>query len=133
MNSLKAPAVVPGPIMLGGGPTVIGGRGTTVIDGGDRVIVDGSDRVINDGVIDGPNRVIVDRRDNDVVVTRSASPKWTERMLRQICTEMGSRAALCRTPRSGKVIKEKAILGTVSQAIRIGATLIVSPSTICVT
>ena len=61
-----------------------------------------------------------DVRDNDVVVTHSASPTWTERILRRICTEMGSKAALCRPPRSGKVIKEKAILGTVSQAIRIG-------------
>jgi DUF917 family protein len=62
-----------------------------------------------------------DIRDNDVVVTQSASPKWTERILRAICTEMGSKAAICRPPRTGKMIKEGAILGTVSQAIRIGA------------
>ena len=61
-----------------------------------------------------------DVRDNDLLITHSASPKWTERILRQVCTEMGSKAALCRPPRSGKVIREKAILGTVSQAIRIG-------------
>lgn len=65
-----------------------------------------------------------DVRDNDVVVTESASPTWTERILRRICTEMGSKAALCRPPRSGKAIKEKAILGSVSQAIRIGEAIL---------
>ena len=64
-----------------------------------------------------------DIRDNDVVVTNSANPKWTERILRKICTEMGSKAAICRPPRTGKMIKEGAMLSTVSQAIRIGAAM----------
>ena len=65
-----------------------------------------------------------DIRANDIVLTESASPNWSERILRRICTEMGSEATLCRPPRSGKVIKEKAILGTVSQAMRIGEAIL---------
>jgi DUF917 family protein len=65
-----------------------------------------------------------DIRANDVVITESASPTWSERILRRICTEMGSEAALCRPPRSGKTIKEKAIIGTASQAIRIGQAIL---------
>ena len=65
-----------------------------------------------------------DIRANDVIITESASPTWSERILRRICTEMGSEAALCRPPRSGKTIREKAIIGTVSQAIRIGEAII---------
>jgi len=65
-----------------------------------------------------------DIRANDVVITESASPTWSERILRRICTEMGSEAALCRPPRSGKTIKEAAIIGTASQAIRIGEAIL---------
>lgn len=65
-----------------------------------------------------------DIRANDVVITESASPIWSERILRRICTEMGSQAALCRPPRSGKTIKEKAIIGTASRVIRIGQAIL---------
>ena len=65
-----------------------------------------------------------DIRANDVLITETASPIWTERILRRVCTEMGSRAALCRPPRSARMIREKAIVGTVSQAIRIGVAIL---------
>ena len=31
-----------------------------------------------------------DIRANDVIITESASPTWSERILRRVCTEMGS-------------------------------------------
>jgi uncharacterized protein len=62
-----------------------------------------------------------DIRDNDLILTRTASPTWTERLGRQACIEVGSIAATCSAPRSGREIKDHAILGSVSRALRLGA------------
>jgi hypothetical protein len=43
-----------------------------------------------------------------------------ERISRKICTEVGSTAATCKAPRTGREVKEWGILRTVSQAIGIG-------------
>jgi uncharacterized protein len=63
---------------------------------------------------------LVDVRDNAVVVARAASWKWMERLSRKACVEVGSVAATCKAPRTGKEVKECAILGTTSKAIRLG-------------
>ena len=63
---------------------------------------------------------LADIRDNEVIVARAASWKWMERISRKACTEVGSIAATCKAPRTGREVKEHGILHTVSKAIRIG-------------
>ena len=55
-----------------------------------------------------------------VVVARAASWKWMERISRKACVEVGSIASTCKAPRTGKEIKECAILGSTTKAIGIG-------------
>src|SRR5258708_27317342 len=63
---------------------------------------------------------LADVRDNAVVVARAASWKWMERISRKACVEVGSVASTCKAPRTGKEIKECAILGSTTKAIGIG-------------
>jgi DUF917 family protein len=63
---------------------------------------------------------LADVRDNEVIVTRAASWRWMERISRKVCTELGSIAATCKAPRSGKEVKDWGIPGSVARAIRIG-------------
>ena len=63
---------------------------------------------------------LADIRDNEVIVSRAASWKWMERISRKICTEVGSIAATCKAPRSGREVKDCAILRTVTKAVSIG-------------
>jgi hypothetical protein len=63
---------------------------------------------------------LADIRDNQVIVTRAASWKWMERISRKVCTEVGSIAATCKAPRTGREVKEWGILNTVTHAITIG-------------
>ena len=63
---------------------------------------------------------MADVRDNAVVVARAASWKWMERISRKACVEIGSIASTCKAPRTGKEIKECAILGSTTKAIGIG-------------
>jgi hypothetical protein len=63
---------------------------------------------------------LADIRDNGVVVSRAASWKWMERLSRKACTEVGSMAATCKAPRTGKEVKAWGILYTTTKAIRIG-------------
>jgi hypothetical protein len=63
---------------------------------------------------------LADVRDNEVIVSRAASWKWMERLSRKACTEVGSIAATCKAPRTGKEVKEWGILYTVTKAIRLG-------------
>lgn len=64
---------------------------------------------------------ICDIRQNDLILTRTESPTWTERLGRQACIELGSIAATCSAPRTGLEVKQHAILGSVSRALRLGA------------
>ncbi|HEX7787697.1 MAG TPA: hydantoinase/oxoprolinase N-terminal domain-containing protein, partial [Methylomirabilota bacterium] len=57
---------------------------------------------------------------NAVVVARAASWKWMERISRKACVEVGSIASTCKAPRTGKEIKECAVLGSTTKAIGIG-------------
>jgi DUF917 family protein len=63
---------------------------------------------------------LVDVRDNEVIVARAASWTWMERLSRRACVEVGSIAATCKAPRTGREVRECAILHTVTQAIRLG-------------
>lgn len=63
---------------------------------------------------------LADIRDNEVMITAAADALWVERIGRTVCTEMGSFAATCRPPRTGRQVKDFAVLGTVSRIIRIG-------------
>lgn len=63
---------------------------------------------------------LADIRDNEVIIPRAASWKWMERLSRKACTEVGSIAATAKAPRTGREVKECAILHTVSQAVAIG-------------
>src|SRR5437867_777239 len=60
---------------------------------------------------------LADVRDNEVIVTRAASWKWMERLSRKVCVEVGSIAATCKAPRTGREVKECGILGTTTKAI----------------
>lgn len=63
---------------------------------------------------------MADIRDNEVLILRTISARWTERIGRQICTEMGAMLATCRPPRTGAQIKAHALHGSVSRAMRLG-------------
>lgn len=63
---------------------------------------------------------LADIRDNGVIVQRAASWKWMERLSRKVCTTVGSIAATCKAPRSGREVKDFGILHTVTKAVGIG-------------
>jgi DUF917 family protein len=63
---------------------------------------------------------LADVRDNGVIVSRSASAKWMERLSRTACVAVGSIAGTCKAPRTGREVKDCAILGTTTKAIRLG-------------
>lgn len=63
---------------------------------------------------------LADVRENAVVVSRVVSWKWMERISRKVCAEVGSIAATCKAPRTGKEVKKWGVLHTVTQAIRLG-------------
>jgi len=66
----------------------------------------------------------VDPRGNEVVITKVASWEWMERVSRKICTEFGSVAATCKAPRTGREVKDWAVLRTTTRAIRLGAAVL---------
>ena len=63
---------------------------------------------------------LADIRDNEVIIPRAASWKWMERISRKICTEVGSIAATCKAPRTGREVKDHGILHTTTKAIDLG-------------
>lgn len=63
---------------------------------------------------------LADIRANRMIITRSASAKWTERVGRVVVVELGSIAGTCKAPRTGAEIKKHAILGSVSRALKLG-------------
>src|SRR2546427_4640954 len=66
---------------------------------------------------------LADVRDNAVIVARAESWKWMERLSRTACVAVGSIAATCKAPRTGKEVKECAILHSTTKAIRLGQTV----------
>src|SRR5690242_21639859 len=71
---------------------------------------------------------LADVRDNGVVVARAASWKWMERLSRKACVEVGSIASTCKAPRTGKEVKECAILHTQTKALNLGRTVLAARS-----
>src|SRR5437899_3543916 len=67
--------------------------------------------------------MLVDVRDNAVIVAQAASWKWMERLSRTACVAVGSIAATCKAPRTGKEVKECGILYSTSKAIRLAQTV----------
>src|SRR5258706_10136083 len=63
---------------------------------------------------------LADVRDNAVIVATAASWKWMERLSRKACVEVGSVAATCKAPRTGREVKDWGILYTQTKAIRLG-------------
>jgi uncharacterized protein len=61
-----------------------------------------------------------DVRNNAILITRSESPRWSERLGRPVSTEFGAIAAVCRVPRTAADVRIHGVLGSVSRAIRIG-------------
>ncbi|MBE9638187.1 DUF917 domain-containing protein [Salipiger mangrovisoli] len=63
---------------------------------------------------------LVDVRDNEVIVTRAESWKWMEKISRAVCTAVGSTAATCKAPRTGREVKDWGIHDTITQATELG-------------
>jgi uncharacterized protein len=66
---------------------------------------------------------VVDCRDNAVVIAPGADWFWMERISRKVVTEIGSMGATCKAPRTGREVKDHAILYSLSKALRIGRTV----------
>lgn len=67
---------------------------------------------------------LADVRKNDMIIAKSQNAGWTERIGRKLCVETGSVLATCRPPRTGRQIKDSAIHGSISRAIRLGASIL---------
>ena len=67
---------------------------------------------------------LADIRDNEVIIPRAESWRWMERISRKVCTEVGSIAATCKAPRTGREIKDHAVLYTTTKAIDLGRAVI---------
>jgi DUF917 family protein len=63
---------------------------------------------------------LADIRDNEVIIPRAESWEWMERISRKVCTELGSIAATCKAPRTGREVKDHGILYTTTKAIDLG-------------
>ncbi|MBT9382832.1 DUF917 domain-containing protein [Pseudooceanicola sp. CBS1P-1] len=63
---------------------------------------------------------LVDVRDNEVIVARAESWKWMEKISRSVCTAVGSTAATCKAPRTGREVKDWGIHNTITQATDLG-------------
>ena len=65
-------------------------------------------------------RVTLRAGHNEVIIPRAESWRWMERISRKACAEVGSIASTCKAPRSGREVKDHAILYTTTQAIDLG-------------
>ena len=62
----------------------------------------------------------IDPRGSEVIIARTPTWKWMERVSRTICTEFGSIAATCKAPRTGAEVRKWGIPRTTTKAIRLG-------------
>lgn len=62
----------------------------------------------------------IDPRGNEVIIGKTATWKWMERVSRKVCTEFGSIAATCKAPRTGAEVRKWGIPRTTSKAISLG-------------
>ena len=56
----------------------------------------------------------IDPRGSEVIIARTPTWKWMERVSRKICTEFGSIAATCKAPRTGAEVRKWGIPRTLS-------------------
>ena len=63
---------------------------------------------------------MVDIRKNSVIFTEAEDWAWMERMTRRVCGVLGSAAATCKAPRTGREVKTCTVLNTATKAMRIG-------------
>lgn len=62
----------------------------------------------------------IDPRGNEVIIGKTATWKWMERVSRKVCTEFGSIAATCKAPRTGAEVRAWGIPRTTTKAINLG-------------
>lgn len=67
---------------------------------------------------------IADIRENAMIIAEAENATRVERIGRKTVVELGSIAGTCAAPRSGREVKDHAILNSVSRAIRIGRAVI---------
>lgn len=67
---------------------------------------------------------MVDIRRNRIFFAEAEDWSWMERMTRRMCAVLGSTAATCKAPRTGAEAKTASCLHTVTQALRIGRTVL---------
>ena len=65
----------------------------------------------------------IDPRGNEVIIGKTASWNWMERVSRKVCTEFGSIAATCKAPRTGAEVKKWGVPRTTSRAINLGRSI----------
>lgn len=63
---------------------------------------------------------MLDIRGNELLLVEAEDWVWAERITRRVCMEWGSRAFNVKGPRTGREVRDWAILGTVSRAIELG-------------
>ena len=66
---------------------------------------------------------LVDPRGIEAVITQVPTWKWMERTSRVLTVEAGSMAATCKAPRTGAEVKQWGVLGSVTMAMELGATV----------
>lgn len=66
---------------------------------------------------------MVDPRGVEGIVAKVPSWTWMERLSRKMCVEVGSIAATCKAPRTGREVKDWGIPHTTTQAIALGAAI----------
>lgn len=69
---------------------------------------------------------LADIRNNEMLLIRTVNPKWTEQLGRRLCTAAGAMLATCRTPRTGRQVKNHAVMGSISRAIGLGKAILVA-------
>jgi len=67
---------------------------------------------------------LADHNGNVVIVSEAASALWLENMLRPVCEIMGCCAGIALRPLTGAEMKQVCVKGTVSQAYRIGCSIL---------
>ena len=67
---------------------------------------------------------MADIRGNEALLVKTASTRWSERLGRRLCTEAGAIMATCKPPRTARQIRDHAVKGSISRAIRLGRAVI---------
>jgi DUF917 family protein len=63
---------------------------------------------------------MIDIRRNAIIFAEAEDWTWMERMTRRVCAVLGSAAATCKAPRTGREVKTSTVLHTASKAMALG-------------